>query len=93
MASIQQLSPKVRCQSCSLPVGAGFFGTNQDGGENHEYCQLCFQIGVFTKPDLTMEEMIVLSIDHMVDELGFSEDSAMEIVHSVIPALKRWGVK
>lgn len=93
MVSIQQFPHKERCQSCGMPVGAGFFGTNTDGGDNHEYCQLCFQGGVFTKPDLTMEGMIALSIDHMVDELGFSEDGAMEIVHSVIPALKRWSVK
>ncbi len=90
MVSIQQFPPKVRCQSCSLPVGDGFFGTNADGSETREYCQFCYQAGVFTDPDLTMEAVIALAVEHMVEELGFLEDSAMEIAHSVIPTLKRW---
>lgn len=90
MVSIQQLPPKARCQSCSLPVGAGFFGTNADGSETREYCQYCYQTGFFTDPDLTMEAVIALAVEHMVEELGFLEDSACEISHSVIPTLKRW---
>jgi hypothetical protein len=57
----------LRCQSCGMPLDAeGFFGTNNDGGTtNKEYCQLCFQNFGFMMPDITMDDMVRMSVDFL----------------------------
>ena len=84
------MEDKIRCQSCGMPLGPGFFGSDADGREVQEYCKFCYVNGVFTKPDMTMEEMIRTSVSHMMDELGMPEEKAQELAKSTIPTLKRW---
>lgn len=79
-----------RCQSCAMPMDTGFYGTNEDGSENHEYCTFCFQKGVFSEPDLTLQGMIDKSVSHMTRILQYPEAKAKEMAASVIPQLKRW---
>ncbi|OGK61708.1 hypothetical protein A3G67_02605 [Candidatus Roizmanbacteria bacterium RIFCSPLOWO2_12_FULL_40_12] len=80
-----------RCQSCGMRFEVeGFHGTNTDGSENREYCRFCFEKGSFTKPDLTLREMIQASVDHMSKKLNFTEEKARELSEKVIPELKRW---
>jgi hypothetical protein len=47
------------CQSCGMPlkrdVNGG--GTNTDGSKSTEYCSNCFQKGVFTLPNITVDQM------------------------------------
>lgn len=83
---------KIRCQSCGMPLSDEFdnYGANADGTENKEYCTFCFQNGDFTKPQLTLEEMIQLSTDNMVEDLKMSQDKAQKLAREVIPTLKRW---
>ena len=81
---------KERCQSCGMPLGEGFHGTNADGSENAEYCRYCYKSGVFTMPDLTLERMIDRSVEFMKSKLGLSAEKARALSSSVIPKLKRW---
>ena len=92
-------SDKIRCQSCGQPLGEyqdtegnrrDNFGTNADQTTNREYCSSCCQNGQFTQPAMTMEEMIALSVNHMVNALGIPESRASELALAVIPHLKRW---
>lgn len=80
----------IRCQSCGMPLGPGFFGTLMDNSETDEYCKFCFQKGEFTQPDLTVDEMINLSIDTMLNDLKMPPQQAEQLARSVIPSLKRW---
>ena len=84
------MDDKIRCQSCGMPLGPGFFGTDANGAEISEYCMYCYKNGVFTNPDLTLEEMIDVSVKHMKNELNMPEEEARENARSVIPNLKRW---
>ena len=81
---------KIRCQSCGMPLGAGFFGTNADGSETQEYCKFCFLEGEFTRPNLTLAQMIDMSVENMTHELKMPEEKARELATSFIPTLKRW---
>ena len=81
---------KLRCQSCGMPLDPGYFGTNADASQNREWCFLCFKQGVFTKPEMTVEEMLQMSIDHMMRHLGFARDKAEQMAKEIIPNLKRW---
>lgn len=80
----------VRCQSCGMPLGPGFFGTDAEGNEMQEYCKFCYMNGAFTKPDMIVEEMIRTSVSHMMDELNIPEEKAQEMARTTIPQLKRW---
>lgn len=81
---------KPRCQSCGMPLGPGFYGTNASGMENEEYCKFCFQKGGYTHPDLTLREVIQMSIDNMTNDLGLDYEKAHQLATNVIPQLKRW---
>jgi hypothetical protein len=79
-----------RCQSCGMPLGEGYYGTNEDHTENHKYCKFCFLNGAFTDPNQTMEDMIQNSIENMVHEVGLPENQAIDLANTYIPKLKRW---
>ena len=70
-----------------MPLGAGYFGTNIDGSESHEYCKFCYQRGFFAE-QLSMEQMIEKSINHMVKELHFERAKAEKLARETIPKLK-----
>ncbi len=73
-----------------MPLQDGFYGKNADGSDTTDYCQFCFQDGAFTKPDMTLEEMIESSVQFMTKNLGFDEAKAREMSNEFIPPLKRW---
>jgi len=78
------------CQSCAMPLKEGDFGTNQDGGENEDYCKYCYQNGAFTS-NQTMEEMIDFCVPYMAAPgSGFTEESARALMQQTFPTLKRW---
>jgi len=84
------MDQKQRCQSCGMPLGNGFFGTEIDGSGSSEYCKFCYQKGMFTEPDLTMDEMIAMSVKNMTEDLHFPKEKAERLANDFIPQLKRW---
>lgn len=73
-----------------MPLGGGFYGTNLDGTENHTYCKFCYRNGDFTEQNMTVGKMIELSVENMIEELGFTEEKARDLANEVIPNLERW---
>ena len=84
------MDEKVRCQSCGMPLGIGFYGTEVDGSVSTEYCKLCYEAGSFREPNLQLSEMMGRSVANMVDDLGFDRQKAENLASTVIPTLKRW---
>lgn len=79
------------CQSCGIPLGRKEDqGTNADGTKNREYCFYCYENGVFTDPDLTMDQMISKVIGFLSGIDNMSEEKAKVIANTFIPKLKRW---
>jgi len=66
------------------------YGTNADGSKNGEYCLYCFQNGLFTQPNITLDEMIKLVVENMVTMKIMPETQAIELANTHIPQLKRW---
>lgn len=84
-------SPKNRCQSCGiLFTHPDQYGTNKDGSENSEYCKYCFQNGLFTQPNMTLDQMIENSTSYLVNGLKMNESKARSLSQIIIPQLKRW---
>jgi hypothetical protein len=83
---------KMRCQSCGMPLSETFgnLGTNPDGTNTSEYCNICYKNGDFTNPNQTLDEMIQSSIGNMTADLNMPTERAAELANSFIPTLKRW---
>ena len=82
------------CQSCGMPLeNNGVIGTNQDGSVNYDYCIYCYQNGAFTQ-DVSMDEMIAISLGHMRElfqnDADFNEENALSNMQAFFPKLKRW---
>lgn len=86
------MEDKTRCQSGGMPLSEAFgnLGTNRDGTNTFEYCNICYQTGDFTNPRQTLDEMIQSSIENMTREQNMPTERATELAHSFIPTLKRW---
>lgn len=79
------------CQSCNMPMdNPDCFGTDERGLRNNDYCVHCYEDGKFTDPYITMEEMIDLVTDIMIEKTKMPEEQARQIASSFIPTLKRW---
>ena len=78
------------CQSCGMPLkrDANGGGTNADGSKSALYCSHCYQIGKFTKPDLTMNEMKDL-VKGKLKEFGIPGFLTPLFTRN-IPTLQRW---
>ncbi len=46
------------CQSCAIPLTENNLGTEADGSNSQEYCNLCYDNGEFREPNLTYDEML-----------------------------------
>jgi len=79
------------CQSCSMPLEKPEdFGTDERGFRINDYCYHCYQNGNFASPDMTLQQMIDLSIDCMIKIANVPEEQASNIATNFIPTLKRW---
>ncbi len=82
------------CQSCGMPMmKPEDFGTNASGSKSREYCNFCYQKGIFTDPDITMEEMIDKVTGFMVKIEKMPGAQAKGLANSFVPKLKRWQLK
>ncbi|HYD35371.1 MAG TPA: zinc ribbon domain-containing protein [Vitreimonas sp.] len=79
-----------RCQSCGMPLGEGFWGSEASGALSSSYCRFCYQEGQFTQPDLTLEGAIQRTVTHMTTELHFEPEKAEQIARGFLPTLERW---
>jgi len=80
------------CESCGMPMGATdeMYGTELNGNKSMDYCGSCYDNGVFTNPNLTLEEQVTSVAALMVKDFGFSPEDAKEQCEAGIPNLKRW---
>lgn len=80
------------CESCGMPMGETdeMYGTESTGIKSLDYCKHCYDNGVFTNPNSTLEEMIESVAAMMVNDFGFSLEDAKKQCNEGIPNLKRW---
>ena len=67
------------------PLGGG---SNADGSLSSEYCSHCYRKGVFTQPDITIEEMMKL-VEGKLRSMHFPGFLARRFSREV-PTLRRW---
>lgn len=77
------------CQSCG--IGIHKLGSEADGTPNKDYCLKCYRNGEFTLPDATIEQMVRISAQTMMDNVpDLKPEEALERMQEVLPTLKRW---
>jgi hypothetical protein len=83
--------PKPYCQSCAMPLKTvDDKGTEADGTPCDEYCHDCYEAGEFIAPEITMKEMIELSLSTTANELEITLEEARTYLQSLFPTLRRW---
>src|SRR5512146_2420585 len=79
------------CQSCSTRLNKPEdFGTDIVGYRVNDYCRHCYANGVFTEPDITLQEMTDKCVDVMVRQGIMPEAKARTLMLEVLPRMKRW---
>lgn len=77
------------CQSCTLPIdNMEDRGTEKDGSKSGMYCTYCYQNGVFTDPDMTLDQMIEIAETEMKKQ--DLPESIIQQSMNMLPRLKRW---
>ena len=79
------------CQSCGMPMKESKdFGSNVDGGRNHQYCHYCYQNGAFVQ-NCTMEEMVEFCLD-FEEDFGWyqNREEAKKAMLEWFSTLDRW---
>ena len=80
------------CQSCSMPLdNEAVKGTEKDGTISDLYCRYCYQDGLFTTPDMTLDGMRTMVIMQM-QKRQFPQN-IIDMAVASLPHLKRWETK
>lgn len=69
------------------------YGSNHDSTKSHDYCRYCFQHGKFIQANMTMDQMINVSAQHLAKKERMPAEQAHRLAASFIPQLKRWQKK
>lgn len=78
------------CQCCGRDIiSESDFGTNPGGAKNEEYCFDCYKDGMFTQPNLSLQEQINHVSQHFIKH-GMSEGEASSKAEKMVKNLKRW---
>jgi hypothetical protein len=78
------------CQSCGMPLKKDEKGggSNADRTISQKYCSYCYQDGMFTRPDYTVEQM-QQRVKEKMKEMGFPGFLTGFFTYG-IPKLERW---
>lgn len=78
------------CQSCGMPIKTlNDYGTESNGNRSNKFCSFCYKDGGFTKPDISMQEMIDGCVKIMT-HYGMPEEKSKSDMQKLIPTLERW---
>jgi hypothetical protein len=81
-----------QCQSCGMPLqtkkAGDCRGTEADGTKSQKWCSLCYQNGAFTGPDCTLEEMLKIVDDALIE--NGSNRLMRWLAKGGVPRLERW---
>jgi len=82
------------CQSCAMPMADATesdWGTNADGSLSDRYCSDCWQNGVFTDPQETMEGMAAIAATGWAEQdSSVTYSQALDRTMEILPTLQRW---
>lgn len=86
------MKPESFCQSCTMPIDdPADRGSEKDGSSSTDYCKYCYQNGVFTDPDLTLDKMKA-TINAEMKKQHLPNDILQKSL-AMLPYLKRWQKK
>lgn len=83
------MEPRLFCQSCTLPIDeVEDRGTEKNGTKSELYCKYCYKDGVFTNPNMTLKQMMIICEQQMKKQNISPEILAQSF--KMLPRLKRW---
>ena len=83
------MEPLKFCQSCTLPIdNVDDRGAEENGLKSDLYCKYCYQNGVFTESDMTLDQMMDIAETEMKKQN--LPESVIQRSMNMLPLLKRW---
>ncbi len=84
----------IYCGSCGKPMAnESDFGTEENGEKSKEYCDLCYQNGSWTEPDISFEDFYAKSYEGFInsDMSSFQKFFLKKMyTKKFVKKLKRW---
>lgn len=66
------------------------FGTEADGSKSDEYCTYCYQHGMFTEPEITIDQMAEKGGAILSQMYDIPQEKAVEFTKEQLSCMKRW---
>ena len=91
MARLMEMPDNGFCQSCAMPFyRPEDHGTEPDGTRNGDYCNYCYEDGVFLQAYANSDELVVACAPMMAESCHISVEQAEDCMSALLPNLKRW---
>ena len=79
------------CQSCAMPFyRPEDHGTEPDGTRSGDYCNYCYDDGVFLQDYANSDELVAACAPMMAESCHISVEQAEDCMSALLPNLKRW---
>lgn len=91
MARLMEMPDNGFCQSCAMPFyRPEDHGTEPDGTRNGDYCNYCYEDGVFLQDYANSDELVAACAPMMAESCHISVEQAEDCMSALLPNLKRW---
>lgn len=91
MARLMEMPDNGFCQSCAMPFYCPEdHGTEPDGTRNGDYCNYCYEDGVFLQDYANSDELVAACAPMMAESCHISVEQAEDCMSALLPNLKRW---
>jgi len=91
MARLMEMPDNGFCQSCAMPFyRPEDHGTEPDGTRNGDYCNYCYEDGVFLQAYANSDELVAACAPMMAESCHISVEQAEDCMSALLPNLKRW---
>ncbi|MFR2481108.1 MAG: zinc ribbon domain-containing protein [Bifidobacterium longum] len=91
MARLMEMPDNGFCQSCAMPFyRPEDHGTEPDGTRSGDYCNYCYDDGVFLQDYANSDELVAACAPMMAESCHISVEQAEDCMSALLPNLKRW---
>ena len=91
MARLMEMPDNGFCQSCAMPFyRPEDHGTEPDGTLSGDYCNYCYDDGVFLQDYANSDELVAACAPMMAESCHISVEQAEDCMSALLPNLKRW---
>ena len=94
MARLMEMPDNGFCQSCAMPFYCPEdHGTEPDGTRNGDYCNYCYEDGVFLQDYANSDELVAACAPMMAESCHISVEQAEDCMSALLPTSSGGGIR